>query len=210
MDATTLSELLLVSLYDLTEEQPHSYFFFQLDEVGLRLGATDMEQMIKAAQILESKGFAMLSAGPWSALSAMISGDGIFFVENGGETGIIKAYRTNPQEIMDMVAREVQAPPQPAGQTFPQRPETAAPTEPSTEERITKILSRIGVVLADDPTITSSVREDAVRDLESLGIQLSRNARNWRLVETLLDALAEIPSLIPSLKELAVILKDME
>lgn len=112
MDLMALAELLLVSLYDLSEEQPHSYFFFQLDQIGTRVGATDMEQLTKAAHILEDRGFAMLSASPLSILSAMISSDGISFVESGGETGIIKTYRNNPREVIDIVCKEVQAPPE--------------------------------------------------------------------------------------------------
>lgn len=209
MDVNILTELLLVSLYDLTEEQPHSYFFFPLDEIGIRLGATDMEQMIKAVQILESRGFAMLSVGTWSALSAMISSEGIFFVESGGETGIIKAYRTNPREIIEMVSREVQGTPE-STPNFTQEDAPEKTTDLSPGETMNAILSRIGFILANDPNITSSMREDAMRDLESLKIQLSRSSRNWRLVETLLDALAEIPSLIPGLKDLASILKNLE
>lgn len=209
MDVNILTELLLVSLYDLTEEQPHSYFFFPLDEIGIRLGATDMEQMIKAAQILESRGFAMLSVGTWSALSAMISSEGIFFVESGGETGIIKAYRTNPQEIVEMVSREVQGTPE-STPNFTQEDAPEKTTDSSPGETMNAILSRIGFILVNDTNITSSMREDAMRDLESLKIQLSRSSRNWRLVETLLDALAEIPSLIPGLKDLASILKNLE
>jgi hypothetical protein len=209
MDDTILAELLLVSLYDLTEEQPHSYFFFPLDEIGIRLGATDMGQMIKAAQILESRGFAMLSVGPWSALSAMISGDGILFVENGGETGIIKAYRNKPQEIIGMVSREVQAPPESAP-NFTQEVAPGTVSDPSPNETMNAMLSQIGFALANDLTITSTVREDAIRDFDSLKIQLSRTSRNWRLIESLLDALAEIPSLLPGLKDLASVLKNLE
>ncbi|MGD9577983.1 MAG: hypothetical protein AB7Y74_07015 [Syntrophorhabdus sp.] len=209
MDSNTLAELLLVSLYDLAEEQPHSFFFFQLDEIGSRLGATDMGQIIKAAQILESRGHAMLSAGPWSALSAMISGDGISFVEKGGETGIIKAYRGNPQEIIDLVSKEVQAPIQPEPKFF-QEAQSEKPQDSSLDEMMQTIFSRIGSVLINDSTITPSAREDAIKDLESLKIQLSRNSRNWRLIEMLLDALAEIPSLLSDLKDLALVLKKLE
>jgi len=209
MDSTTLAELLLVSLYDLAEEQPHSYFFFQLDEIGTRLGATDMGQMIKAAQILETRGFAMLSVGPWSALSAMISGDGISFVENGGETGIIKAYRSNPREVIDIVSREVQAPSE-SVQNFSQEAMPEKTQDLSLNEVIHTNLSRIGLVLVNDPSIETSIRENAIKDLESLKIQLSRSSRNWRLIEMLLDALAEIPSLLPGLKELALVLKKLE
>jgi len=209
MDSTTLAELLLVSLYDLAEEQPHGYFFFQLDEIGTRLGATDMGQMIKAVQILETRGFAMLSVGPWSALSAMISSDGISFVENGGETGIIKAYRSNPREIIDIVSREVQAPSE-SVQNFSQEVMPEKAQDLSLNEIIHTNLSRIDLVLFNDPSIETSAREDAIKDLESLKIQLSRNSRNWRLIEMLLDALAEIPSLLPGLKELALVLKKLE
>jgi len=209
MDSTTLAELLLVSLYDLAEEQPHGYFFFQLDEIGIRLGATDMGQMIKAVQILETRGFAMLSVGPWSALSAMISGDGISFVENGGETGIIKAYRSNPREVIDIVSREVQTPSE-SVQNFSQEAMPEKAQDLSLNEVIHTNLSRIGLVLVNDPSIETSIRENAIKDLESLKIQLSRSSRNWRLIEMLLDALAEIPSLLPGLKELAVILKKLE
>lgn len=209
MDLNTLSEILLLSLYDLAEEQPHSYFFFQLDEIGARMGATDMEQMISAAQILEARGFATLSMGPMSALSAMISGDGIYFVENGGETGIIKAYRNNPHEIIQLVSSEVQAVVESRpGLPLESTPENVA--EPSINETIDEILSRICSIVESDATITPSVREDALRDIESLKIQLSRSSRNWRLVEMLLDSLAEIPSLLAGLKALASVLRNLE
>lgn len=209
MDLMALAELLLVSLYDLSEEQPHSYFFFQLDQIGTRVGATDMEQMTKAAHILEDRGFAMLSASPLSILSAMISSDGISFVESGGETGIIKTYRNNPREVIDIVSKEVQAPPESVSNSI-QEDIPATVQALSLNETMQTILSRIGSVLADDSSIITTVREDAIKDLESLKIQLSRSSQNWRLVEMLLDALAEIPSLLPSLKDLALVLRRLE
>lgn len=209
MDSNTLAELLLLSLYDLAEEQPHSYFFFQLDEIGARMGATDMKQMIKAVQILESRGFVTLSMGPWSAFSAMISGDGIYFVENGGETGILKAYRNNPQEVKEMVTNEVQAEAEPSP-GLPADATLEEVSEPSVSETIHEILSRIRSIVENDSTIALPVREDALRDIESLEIQLSRSSRNWRLVETLLDSLAEIPSLLTGLKALASVLRNLD
>lgn len=209
MDLMALAELLLVSLYDLSEEQPHSYFFFQLDQIGTRVGATDMEQLTKAAHILEDRGFAMLSASPLSILSAMISSDGISFVESGGETGIIKTYRNNPREVIDIVSKEVQAPPESVSNSI-QEDIPATVQALSLNETMQTILSRIGSVLADDSSIITTVREDAMKDLESLKIQLSRSSQNWRLVEMLLDALAEIPSLLPSLKDLALVLRRLE
>jgi hypothetical protein len=196
-------------LYDLSEEQPHSYFFFQLDQIGTRVGATDMEQLTKAAHILEDRGFAMLSASPLSILSAMISSDGISFVESGGETGIIKTYRNNPREVIDIVCKEVQAPPESVSNSI-QEDIPATVQALSLNETMQTILSRIGSVLADDSSIITTVREDAIKDLESLKIQLSRSSQNWRLVEMLLDALAEIPSLLPSLKDLALVLRRLE
>lgn len=209
MDLMALAELLLVSLYDLSEEQPHSYFFFQLDQIGTRVGATDMEQLTKAAHILEDRGFAMLSASPLSILSAMISSDGISFVESGGETGIIKTYRNDPREVIDIVSKEVQAPPESVSNSI-QEDIPATVQALSLNETMQTILSRIGSVLADDSSIITTVREDAIKDLESLKIQLSRSSQNWRLVEMLLDALAEIPSLLPSLKDLALVLRRLE
>jgi hypothetical protein len=209
MDLMALAELLLVSLYDLSEEQPHSYFFFQLDQIGTRVGATDMEQLTKAAHILEDRGFAMLSASPLSILSAMISSDGISFVESGGETGIIKTYRNNPREVIDIVSKEVQAPLESVSNSI-QEDIPATVQALSLNETMQTILSRIGSVLADDSSIITTVREDAIKDLESLKIQLSRSSQNWRLVEMLLDALAEIPSLLPSLKDLALVLRRLE
>lgn len=209
MDLNTLSELLLVSLYDLAEEQPHSFFFFQLDEIGEKLGATDMNQMVKAVQILESRGFATLSMGSLSALSAMISGDGISFVENGGETGIIKAYRNNPQEIMEMVSREVKATLEPEA-VAATGVDTENKPEPSLSDTIDEIFSRIKDILISEPTLSQPVREDALKDLESLKIQVSKNTRNWRLIEVLLDSLAEIPSILIGLKALASVLKNLE
>jgi len=130
-------------------------------------------------------------------------------VENGGETGIIKAYRSNPREIIDIVSREVQAPSE-SVQNFSQEVMPEKAQDLSLNEMIHTNLSRIDLVLFNDPSIETSAREDAIKDLESLKIQLSRNSRNWRLIEMLLDALAEIPSLLPGLKELALVLKKLE
>lgn len=209
MDTTALAELLLASLYDMTQEQPHSYFFFPLEEIGARLGATDMGQMITAARVLESRGFAMLSVGPLSALSAMISGDGLLFVEQGGETGIIKAYRNNPQAIVDQVSREVQAPSE-TGLNQSWLAQARTPPEESLQEKADAILSQIRITLVNDANIPHSARDDAIKDLESLKIQLSKRYKNWRIVESLLDALAEIPPLVPGLKDLASVLKNFE
>jgi len=65
-------------------------------------------------------------------------------------------------------------------------------------------------ILMSEPTLSQHVREDALKDLESLKIQVSRNTRNWRLIEMLLDSLAEIPSILIGLKALASVLKNLE
>jgi hypothetical protein len=168
-----------------------------------------MNQMVKAVQILETRGFATLSMGSLSALSAMISGNGISFVENGGETGIINAYRSNPQEIVEMVSREVQAIPGPEPFVTTDV-DTENKPEPSLSETIDEIFLRIMDILMSEPTLSQPVREDALKDLESLKIQVSRNTRNWRLIEMLLDSLAEIPSILIGLKALASVLKNLE
>ncbi len=97
MDQKEAAELLLTYLYDCAEAQGHVHYFFLLNDFARNIGITTTEELIYLADALESHGFVMLSTPNPGEVSAMITVDGCSLVEEGGETGIITEYRTNPQ-----------------------------------------------------------------------------------------------------------------
>lgn len=194
MNTDELAELLLAAIYYETEDMGHPYIFFSLQEVATNLGAGEMTNVLDAAQLLESKGFALLSQSSPNDLGIMITNDGSLFAEKGGETGIIEEYREY-KEKMDG------AQPKPGNLS---REETFAPHEEPLKEgtrcstpEITShnIIMEIMHALINDDTLDIETRDYLLKDVDALNTQLSKQARNTKLVEMLLNNLGNQPSI---------------
>jgi hypothetical protein len=207
MDIHELAELFLASLYDMTEQQPHSYFFFPFQEIAAKIGAENMEQLIQAALTMESRGFVSLAGDPFGPLSAMISPDGTWFVENGGETGAIRAYRSNPGAVVASVNKDAVTDIEnlsslPADAASGRSPEVTEPK--GVELLVTYITSAI----ADDDSLDAVTREDALRDIETVKIQMGKTTKNTTLISALLDSLSNIPSIREMIADLGTAVLD--
>ncbi|NLW34155.1 MAG: hypothetical protein GXY80_01550 [Syntrophorhabdus aromaticivorans] len=207
MDIHTLAELFLASLYDMAERQPHSYFFFPVQEIAARIGTENLEQLVQAALTMESRGLVSLAGDPFGPLSAMISPEGIWFVENGGETGIIRAYRSNPSAVAASVNKDMPVdmeslPPLPEGVTPEKSPEVPEMTG------IELLVTYIASAIADDDSLDAVTREDALRDVETVKIQLGRATKNLSLISALLDSLSNITSIRQMVADLGAAVLD--
>ncbi|OPY76483.1 MAG: hypothetical protein A4E63_00100 [Syntrophorhabdus sp. PtaU1.Bin050] len=207
MDIHELAELFLASLYDMTEQQPHSYFFFPVQEIAARIGSEDVEQLVQAALAMESRGLVSLASDPFGPLSAMISPEGIWFVENGGETGIIRAYRSNPGAVVASVNKDgitdIENLPPPRDNV----PSERSPEVPEVTG-VELLVTYIAAAIADDDSLDAVTRGDALRDIETIKIQLGRTTRNAALISALLDSLSSIPSIREMVADLGTAVLD--
>lgn len=206
MTIEELAELLLVYLYDKTEAEVHGYFFFPLaDFMGLTK-IDDGEEVLKAAHLLEAKGFILLSQDYLGQVNAMINPDGYSFVEAGGKTGIIGKYRENPDFYMSargeigetfMAASSIPV----ADLTLKSQPRPV--TDTSTRANIKQYILQIIDTILNDTTIDDDMREDLLRDAESLYMQLNKHVRNRVVIDALIIELSSIPSIVPIVTSLS-------
>jgi hypothetical protein len=206
MDINELEELLLVYLYDRAEAEVHSYFFFPLNEFAISIGANDMQNILEVAERLESGGLIMLSQDLLGQISALINLEGISFVEDGGKTGIIKKYRDNPETFIKI--KEEDANIYNTTHHFNTVQFVPEATQHATTDYIPKVTQQVptGIdakglilqiieVLLNDDSIDATMKEDLLRDIETVNIQLNKNTKNKMLIKTLLNELSSIPSI---------------
>lgn len=224
MTTQDLAELFLTALYDLAEAAPHPNFVFNMNDFVAAAGISDFAELARAVEYLESRGFIYLSSfDTMGGVSAGITPDGQQFVEKGGETGIIGEYRKNPRSfyqnpesagpmapsmehpiIKDMgpewMSQQTQTqmkpqPPEPTPHTF----STRAGIDPAVDG----LLLAVSILIEKDANLAKTVRDDLLKDVEALKIQVQRNTLNKDVVILLLDSLATLESLVPLLKHVA-------
>lgn len=229
MTTQELAELFLTALYDLAEAAPHPNFLFSMNDFAPAVGISDFNELVRAVGLLESRGLIYLSSfDAMGGVSALISPDGQQFVEQGGETGIIAEYRKDPRSfyqgaqsagamtvgpsiehpiIKDMGAEWMSQ----QDQTF-ERPK-AAETPPSSpplttaktvvDPAVEGLLLAVSILIEKDTSLTKANRDDLLKDVETLRIQVRKNNLNKEIVVALLDSLATLPTLVPLLKHVA-------
>lgn len=205
MTTEELGELFLVHLYDLAEAAPHPNFLFMVNDFASMMGISDRQGLQKALDFLGDRGLVISAAlDMWGGISAAITMEGSVYVEAGGETGIISAYRQNPQAFR----RGLPAEPPPA----PAPPEEAEVGSGGTQgvrprlHSVDAILADIEEVLEKDATTAPEARRDGLADLATLKIQMGRSVKNRQVIEAVLDNLAAVPSITPLVAALRCII----
>lgn len=209
MSTEELAELFLTYVYDLSEAAPHPNFLFSVNEFAPMMGITDLGEIHKAIELLESRGFVFLASyDSWGGISAAITMDGSAFVEKGGETGLIQRYRDDPQSFIKKI-------PEPAAPEYVPEPERLSP-RPVMEERqggffadraVQAILADIEEILERDDSVGAEVKKDVFADLATLRIQMARNAKNQAVIEAMLENVSGIASIAPLVTGLQCILQ---
>jgi hypothetical protein len=224
MTTQELAELFLTKLYDLAEAAPHPNFLFNMNEFVPAVGITDFAELARAIELLESRGFVyMTSFDPMGGISAGISPDGSEFVEKGGETGIIAEFRKNPLSfykgpsnvgpmippmdhpiIKDMgpewMLQQSQIEEKPG---VTEVPAGLPRSQGGTDSALDGLLLAVSILIEKDTTLTKADRDDLLKDMEALKIQVRRNTLNKEAVVALLDSLSSLESLVPLLKHIA-------
>ena len=195
MTTEELAELFLAHVYDLAEAAPHPNFLFSVNDFAPSLGITDREELQKAINLLGDRGLIILaSMDMYGGVSAGITMEGSSFVEQGGETGVIKQYRKDPQRLV-----KTPSAPLLAGVA----PETV---ETESEERraslfasrtVEAILADMNDILERDDTVPAETKKDLLSDLATLKIQMGRTVKDSRIIDAVLGNLAAIPSIAP-------------
>jgi len=195
MTTEELAELFLAHVYDLAEAAPHPNFLFSVNDFAPSLGITDREELQKAINLLGDRGLIILaSMDMYGGVSAGITMEGSSFVEKGGETGVIKQYRKDPQRLV-----KTPSAPLLAGVV----PETV---ETESEERraslfasrtVEAILADMNDILERDDTVPAETKKDLLSDLATLKIQMGRTVKDSRIIDAVLGNLAAIPSIAP-------------
>lgn len=192
METKELSELLLAAIYSETENIGHTYIFFSLQEVATTLGAGEMTNVVEAAQLLESKGLALLSQGSPGDIGIMITNDGCLFAEQGGETGVIGEYREYrektdaAQSACDQAGGHVLS--TPCGE-----PPHEAVSHVAPGVTYHSVIMEAMHVLINDSSLDMETRDYLLKDVDTLYVQLSKETRNMKLIETLLNNLGNHP-----------------
>jgi len=195
MTTKELAELFLAHLNELADEAPHPNFLFSVNDFAPKLGITDREELQKAINYLGDRGFIILASfDMYGAISAGITIEGSIFVEKGGETGIIKQYRKNPQT-------SVRTPSESSSPAIDQEKiETMNEEKQSpffSNRAVEAILEDIEDVLERDDTMAAEAKKDLLSDLATLKIQMERNVKNKQIINVVLGNLSSIPSIAP-------------
>ena len=194
MTTEEIAELFLAHLYELADEAPHPNFLFSVNDFTPKLGMIDREEVQKAINYLGDRGFVILASFDMvGGISAAITIEGSVFVEKGGETGMIKQYRKNPQTLV----RTLLVP------SFP--PIDQERNETVNQERnpifarraVEAILEDIEDMLDRDDTVTADIKKDLLSDLATIKIQMERNVRSRQIIDVVLDNLSRISSIVP-------------
>jgi len=194
MTTEEIAELFLAHLYELADEAPHPNFLFSANDFIPKLGIIDREEVQKAINYLGDRGFVILASFDMlGGISAGITIEGSVFVEKGGETGMIKQYRKNPQTL-------VRTPLTPSSPPIDQEK-----TEAVNEERdaifgrraVEAILEDIEDMLDRDDTVTADAKKDFLSDLATIKIQMERNVRSRQIIDVVLGNLSSISSIAP-------------
>jgi hypothetical protein len=206
METKELAELLLAAMYYETETMGHTNFIFSIHDVAARLGAAEMDNLKDAAFYLESQGFVLLSADITGGFGAIITDNGCVFIEQGGETGVAKEYK----EYLDRMERlpvNDQASGSPTVKAEDLQSRIDLPAEKIPENTTKDLVLQMLHTLITDESLNPKIREDLLRDVDTLYVQLLKNTRNIRLIETLMSSLNDIPSIAPFLARLSTEIK---
>ncbi len=195
MTTQEIAELFLVHLYELSDEAPHPYFLFSVNDFVPKLGFTDREEVQKAINYLGDRGFIILASFDMlGGISAGITMEGSIFVEKGGETGVIERYRKNPQTLVRNPS-EPSLPPVSQERTETMNEEKQGPF--IARRAVKAILEDIEDMLERDDRVAPNTKKDLLSDLATLKIQMERNVKNRQIIDVVLGNLLSISSIAP-------------
>jgi hypothetical protein len=204
MTNTQLTELLLARLYELAESQGH-FEMQSLNEIALEFGVTDMGKVFNLAKALEGRGLikGSFTSGPTS--KALITGEGVLFVERGGDTGIMQNYRENPKSFTVSIDQSTHFHAAVASSNI-------AVHSPEAKQRlsaapdISSLLDAIEASIRADTALDQHRLEEAVSDVSFLRSELAREQPRRSVVNSILATLGDLSSITGLIMQLQPLL----
>ena len=189
MQITELSELILVRLYDLENEQGGG--LHDLLKLGEEFGETSRSKIDQAAKVLEARGL-ILASFSMVTINAGITGEGSLFVEQGGQTNVIPQYRKDPSSFT-IVDHSTHFHGSVSDSNVAVGSRDVTQSIKSTET--TTLLNEIHQTLVNDQSLESEARAELLRDVETLRAELSRAVPRQGVLKTILSTLKDVASI---------------
>jgi hypothetical protein len=207
MTNTELSELLLVRLYDLAEAEGH-FKLHDLNEIAQDFGVTDMARVFRLAQALEGRDLITGSFASGPSVHASITGEGTLFVEQGGNTGVIRDYREHPQTFSVSIDQSTHFHAAVANSNVAvHSPEVRQHLELSAE--ISSLLAAIEASVQTDSRLDQRRRDEALSDVSVLRSELARERPRRPVVDSILATLGDLSSITSLIMQLQPLLSGL-
>lgn len=208
MTSTELSELLLVRLYDLAEAEGH-FKLHDLNGIARELGVTDMARIFRLAQALEGRDLITGSFASGPSVHASITGEGTLFVEQGGNTGVIRDYREHPQTFTVAIDQSTHFHATVANSNVAvHSPETRQYSSASSAE-ISSLLAAIEASVQTDSGLDQRRRDEALSDISVLRSELARERPRRPVADSILATLGDLSSITSLLMQLQPLLSGL-
>ncbi len=192
MSNTELAELFLTVVFDEAEKNGHGTRI-SLDEIASKFGVNDKMRVYNIAKYLHDRNLieADFTVGEtW----AMITGGGAIFVEQGGSTGIIGKYRANPNSYIT-IDNSTKIYGNVSNSNIATHSPHATQTASTKNPDIEKLILLITETIKKDSTLSTERIVDAIQDIESLKLQLSKKNKSLALINSILTNLSDISSI---------------
>ena len=99
MTMTELADLILTRMHDLAQTQGYAEQF-DVRAIAREFGEHEYMKVFNASKVLEGEGWILADYDVGEGIHAFLTGPGSMAVEQGGITGIIHAFRRNPQQYL--------------------------------------------------------------------------------------------------------------
>jgi hypothetical protein len=191
MTTTQLTELLLLRLYDLANSRGHGEPI-DLAAVAEEFGETDQMKVYTAGTILQSRGLIRAAFRYGGAIDAWITGDGELFVEQGGTTGVISAFRRDPSGFVS-VDQSTHFHGPVSGSNVAVHSQVGNQSSPIPRD-LTDFIDRIDGTLRQDLSLAEAQRRELFDDVQTLRDELQRQKPRSGILREILSTLADVSS----------------
>ena len=200
MTVSELADLVLLKMHEYAETHGHGKIMY-IEKLASQLGETDLKKVRNVAIALKKRG--LIDAYiRYNQSLGFISGEGSMLVERGGDTGVIAKYQQNPSSVVLNINNSTNI------QGNVSHSNVAAHSSNVTQSveispTVEEVLQAIVHQLEQDSSISQDRLADALQDIETIRLQLSKTRKNESLIHSVLGNLADISSIGSLVTQLA-------
>jgi hypothetical protein len=190
MTSVQLAELFLMRIYDYAEQEGHGRHF-DLLQLAAEFGVTDKMKIRNVSTYLSEHRLIERRSSP-HGIRASITGEGSIFVERGGTTGVIGAFRHMPSQYL-VSNRIIHFHSSVTGSNI--AVDSSSSQTLTASQPIDQLLSEMIAVLRSDSSLAERRRAEALTDVELVRVELQRERPRRSVIESLLSDFGNIATL---------------